>query len=344
VPSPSGKQWTASTINGSRGRGILYNEAYIGRLVWNRSSGAKDPETGRRVARLNPTGERLAVAAEHLRIVPDDLWTAAQARKRENGSDGQPEKLHKDRRPRHLFSGLVRCGCCSGAYAIKSKDRLSCVNRYQRGTCDNERTIRVSELERRVFDGLKVRLLAPNAIAAFLREYHEERRRLSASSRQRRAELASRVARLRQQIENIADAIAGGVSTVAMNKRLVALEADAAEGEAELAELDATATGDVVELHPGAAEGYRQRVENLHAALAGDEVTRREAAAILRGLVSAIEVHPGAGRGETELRIRGILAGILNLAQQPMAVARTVKGGGGDGIRTHDTGQPRITV
>jgi DNA invertase Pin-like site-specific DNA recombinase len=40
IPSPSGGHWNASTINGSRkrGNGVLRNELYIGRLVWNRLS------------------------------------------------------------------------------------------------------------------------------------------------------------------------------------------------------------------------------------------------------------------------------------------------------------------
>ena len=37
IPGPRGGDWDASTINGNpaRGTGILNNELYIGRLVWN---------------------------------------------------------------------------------------------------------------------------------------------------------------------------------------------------------------------------------------------------------------------------------------------------------------------
>jgi hypothetical protein len=42
-------QWQSS-----RGTGILNNELYIGRLVWNRLRYVKDPETGKRVSRPNP--------------------------------------------------------------------------------------------------------------------------------------------------------------------------------------------------------------------------------------------------------------------------------------------------
>jgi DNA invertase Pin-like site-specific DNA recombinase len=56
VAGPSGNAWGPSTIHGNRqrGTGILNNELYIGRLVWNRLRYVKDPETGRRVSRLNP--------------------------------------------------------------------------------------------------------------------------------------------------------------------------------------------------------------------------------------------------------------------------------------------------
>ena len=38
VPPPRGRSWNASTINGNRMRcsGILQNELYVGRLVWNK--------------------------------------------------------------------------------------------------------------------------------------------------------------------------------------------------------------------------------------------------------------------------------------------------------------------
>ena len=56
VPSPRGGQWNASTINGNRRRrnGILNNELYTGRITYNRQRFLKDPETGKRIARLNP--------------------------------------------------------------------------------------------------------------------------------------------------------------------------------------------------------------------------------------------------------------------------------------------------
>ncbi|WP_227513132.1 recombinase family protein, partial [Tritonibacter mobilis] len=56
IAPPSGRYWGASTIHGNRqrGTGILNNELYIGRQIWNRLNYRKDPSTGKRISRLNP--------------------------------------------------------------------------------------------------------------------------------------------------------------------------------------------------------------------------------------------------------------------------------------------------
>jgi site-specific DNA recombinase len=79
--SPKRIAWRggASAINGSRkrGAGILDNELYIGRLIWNRLRYDKDPETGRRRSRGNQTRDVVAVEVGEPRIVSDELWTAS---------------------------------------------------------------------------------------------------------------------------------------------------------------------------------------------------------------------------------------------------------------------------
>jgi hypothetical protein len=63
-PGPHGSTWGPSTIYGNwrRRTGILNNELYIGRLVWNRQRYEKDPETGKRMAR--PNDERAWIVRE----------------------------------------------------------------------------------------------------------------------------------------------------------------------------------------------------------------------------------------------------------------------------------------
>ena len=56
VPGPKGRPWQDTTIRGhaTRRTGILRNDLYAGRLVWNKQHYVKDPTTGRRLARPNP--------------------------------------------------------------------------------------------------------------------------------------------------------------------------------------------------------------------------------------------------------------------------------------------------
>jgi site-specific DNA recombinase len=82
VPSPSGRGWGPSTIHGNwqRGTGILNNELYIGRQVWNRLRFIKDPQTGKRISRFNPESEWVTRDVPELRIIDQDLWDRVKAR------------------------------------------------------------------------------------------------------------------------------------------------------------------------------------------------------------------------------------------------------------------------
>jgi hypothetical protein len=63
-----------------RGTGILNNELYLGRLVWNRLTYVKDPSTGRRRSRRNAEAQIVSLGDPELRIVSDELWEAVKAR------------------------------------------------------------------------------------------------------------------------------------------------------------------------------------------------------------------------------------------------------------------------
>jgi site-specific DNA recombinase len=53
VRPPRGRRWNASTINGNAqlGAGLIFNELYAGRIVWNKVRMVKDPDTGERLSR-----------------------------------------------------------------------------------------------------------------------------------------------------------------------------------------------------------------------------------------------------------------------------------------------------
>ena len=63
-------------------------------------------------------------------------------------------------------------------------------------------------------------------------------------------------------------------------------------------------------LHPNLPELYRRRVEALEVSLA-DPSTCLAATEALRGLIDAIQIHPGERRGELAVSLRGDLAAFL---------------------------------
>ncbi|MEH6775935.1 MAG: recombinase family protein [Cereibacter changlensis] len=81
-PGTGSGDWSFSTISGNakRGIGLLNNELYIGRLVWNRQRFIKDPATGKRQARLNPPEAWIIEEVPELRIIDDDLWQEVKER------------------------------------------------------------------------------------------------------------------------------------------------------------------------------------------------------------------------------------------------------------------------
>jgi hypothetical protein len=64
-PQPGGTRWNASTINGNAqpGIGIIFNDLYAGRIVWNKVRMVKNPDTGKRLSRPSPREEWRVVPA-----------------------------------------------------------------------------------------------------------------------------------------------------------------------------------------------------------------------------------------------------------------------------------------
>src|SRR5436190_683414 len=79
-PGPQGRAWGPSTIHGNlvRRNGILNNELYIGRLIWNRQRFLKDPDTGKRIAKPNPPSAWILHEVPELRVLDDELWAAVK--------------------------------------------------------------------------------------------------------------------------------------------------------------------------------------------------------------------------------------------------------------------------
>jgi site-specific DNA recombinase len=307
IAGPFGGAWSPSTIYGNhqRGTGILNNELYVGRLVWNRLRYMKNPDTGKRVSRLNPTSEWMSKDVPGLRIVPDEIWTAAKARQKHTRHTMKTAgALGAAKRPQHLFSGLTKCGICGAGFIMSGKNRLGCFGARDQGRCDNHLTIRRDEVEARVLTALQEKLLRQDLFEEFTREMNrlrmEHRAGLSAAERE--------IERIEVRRKKLIEMVMNGVAPSEVKDELNANAAKREELKATLAAADAPPPL----LHPEMAGLYRQKVTVLGQALEHPE-TRTEASEALRGLIDAIVLTPN--QGELQIELKGNLAAMLGAAQ-----------------------------
>ncbi len=315
IQAPTGGDWGFSTINGNRqrGTGILNNEMYIGRMLWNRQRFIKDPDTGKRVSRLNPESEWVIQDVPDLRIVEQDLWDRVKGRQKAikvNHRTGEPNRLHERQRGKHLFSGLTKCGCCGGGYSTISINLVGCSTARNKGTCDNRLNIRHDQLEARILTALKERIMDPELFKGFCDEFTRQMNRRRMDARATIEASKSECLRIDRDLERLVDRyLAEDDNNAArvLNARMKQLEARKDELQAFLANVDEPPPV----LHPTVATVYRTRVSALYDALQ-QEASRDEAADIIRTLVSEITLTPEDGVLQVELL--GDLAGILTIA------------------------------
>ncbi len=318
VSGPSGNTWGPSTIYGNwrRGTGILNNDLYIGKLVWNRLRYIKDPTTGKRVSKLNERQDWTVKLVPELRIVDQDLWDRVKARqndtrRRITSASRTGVRCERARRPVYLFSGLVRCGVCGGGFTMVNTIHYGCNNARNKGTCANSLSIRRDRFEESVLDGLKSRLMEPELVEEFIAEYHRE---LNRSSGHRDAERRRQEKELHladQGIRAIIESIKAGFRTDAMREELEVLDTR----KKELTTTLASTTSNPVRLHPNLAAVYRAKVEQLREAL-NQHDTRTEATTILRGLIDKIRLVPDGK--ELRIHLIGQLAALMAIGQKQL--------------------------
>jgi site-specific DNA recombinase len=170
VPSPTGKPtWGHSTV--SR---LLRNEAYIGRVYFNRTESVPDRRpTGRN--RQVPRDPDKWIPIDCPRIVSDEVFEAA-AQVATDNTKWSPRRAEPGQ---WLLKGLVKCGACGvGTNCHKMRGRNGNWHRYyycrnhdplraggQERRCP-ERNIRAAALDEFVFDRIRAALTQPDQLLA----------------------------------------------------------------------------------------------------------------------------------------------------------------------------------
>jgi site-specific DNA recombinase len=241
VPGPGGRPWGDTTIRGHvlRRTGLLHNELYIGKLVWNKQRYVKGPTTSRRLARLNPESAWIVYEVPSLRIIDQPLWEQVQARlgtirNAPRTQKALEKKFWLKRRPRHLLTGLAHCGSCGAPLASVGKDYLACGAARRHGTCKNRHSIRRETVEALIIEALKHQLMAPDVVAEFVREFHAEVNRQQHVQQLGLAQKRREYDEVSRKLGGLIEAIADGLRAAGLQAKLDQLENRKAELAVEL--------------------------------------------------------------------------------------------------------------
>ncbi|MEP7172439.1 MAG: recombinase family protein [Aestuariivirga sp.] len=325
IPGPGGRHWSNTTIRGQsrRGTGILNNSLYRGLLEWNRCSYVKDPATGKRVARPNPPEKLETCEVPELRIVDDDIWHSVKQQQGKirlslRGQAGikagaARHDLYSTHRARFLLSGLLKCACCGGNLVIMGKDRFGCSTRRRQGTCTNALSITRQSIEARVLVGLKERLVTPELLSIFVKEFQAEYARLRSEALASHDQTTKLVADVEKKIKAIMVAIEDGFYQPEMKGRMDALVAE----KARL--LERASSGELAEklvLHPRMHELYARKVRELDTLFQLGGVVGRTAMETIRSLITKVTVGPSNASDGYDAVLHGDLAVILRACDE----------------------------
>lgn len=320
VQAPRGSTWAASAIRPDlkRGIGILANPIYMGQQVWNKSHWVKHPETRRRVRRERPPSEWITTTHQELAIIDPATFAAAKRR-----AEGKTIAMHakNGRPPRHLLSGILRCGECGGPMVAVDRYRYGCARAKESGICRSRLRFARIDAERAVVAGITQELLSEDAFLAFNREAKAALKRHAPDIEAMRRKQANAIA----ERDNIMKAIKAGIFTASTKAEIVACERAIADAAQSIQQAQAQQPTRILPAARAAWQRYASDLANhtrdIHAARTA-----------LRGLLGAeIHVHknekgdPVAEIAESSVQIT-VVAGagyVRCLTAAPFSIALT---------------------
>jgi len=326
TPAPTSRGWSLSGV-----REILHREIYVGAVVYGKQV-RTGPEARERVSDPSKWTRR---TDESLRIISDELWTAAHARIQASAATflrntkgrmlGQAERT----KGLYLLSNLLVCGATTPEGASRAHGGTLCgepLIATQRGRnlrrgyvcrghlskgaayCVNATSVPMDEIHAVVVKALR-ETFSVESFEAHLKKTAED----DAARESRQAERGALLARLpviATEEQRVADAIAGGAEVPVLVAKLKALQTEREIAEARVSELegierDLKADGETVE---------RLRVTwgSWSGALEADPVYARQ---ILRKVLPVpVVVRPRGTRGDRSWDFVGVGAfdGVLS--------------------------------
>ena len=253
VPRRTGRQrsWAPSTV-----REILYRPLYRGEVVWNKVK--KRDQWGLKKYLARPESEWLRIDAPALRIVSDELWDIAHARLAASRQAylryntgrlwGRPANGVESK---YILTGLAGCARCGGGLVVRSRDygnrrrfAYLCSYYHHRGAsaCANGLEAPMEIANREVLSTVEADLLRPEVVDSAIVKAVDLLRPSDESFEAQRAEFRAALARLDEELERLAAAVAQGGGRLtprgAPEADDLRLQLAALEGRRRLASLD----------------------------------------------------------------------------------------------------------
>lgn len=290
IPSPRARTkhesrgWPHTTI-----RSMLKNERYIGVWTYKTTEWVKVPGTNKRRPRKRDDAEVIRAERPHLRIVPEDLWSAVQMRLERIGKRYKSDRREPSIASRAVYplSGLIRCTCgapMSIYGGSRTAKRYRCADNIKRGTCENSLSVKEEIARRVILSGVRARLMRPAAIEFIRKEFA---RGLGEASRSLDVEIderRKRLARTEGKIRGLIEFIAGGDRSSYVVETLHDLEVQAKADKAAIKSLRDQARkpialpsadeliGSVLDVEQAIAEDPVTGRERLHALFSGRRI------------------------------------------------------------------------
>ena len=299
IPSPGARwnrserrtdgKWHFSTILGSRKKsvGILQNELYVGRFVWNRSHWVKDPDTGVEKRFERPRSDWVVRERPELRIVDDVTWQ----RVRERLTDVNLKSVNRPKRI-FIFSTLLKCGACGSNLVMADGYKYRCGTAVAcgRSACSNDRRVSRTQAEKELLASLRDELKHGDYLRHF--EQEAERALAAQASGGHTDGVHKRIEELTREIGRMVRHIREGMDVPELGEALRAAQAERSRLTTRLdAEAAPPSPRGLRDTLRAAADGFMRMLDELPAHLSDPEIAL-EVRQALRGWMGDIQVVP----------------------------------------------------
>ena len=201
---------------------ILSNQKYIGNYTFNK---------GYRHDRHTKRDDTIIIEDVLPAIISKEDFMKVQEIRKSNRKSGE---FTRKKDIVYLLSGLIVCGKCGANFVGHTTKKIkngvtyyssyyTCANRNRLGRCTSP-NLKKNEIENEIIKLLTDRLLNGTEIEELTKKINEQYKSIYKDSFHDIKELQEEIADKETQINNITDAIASGVSSVALTNKLQQLE------------------------------------------------------------------------------------------------------------------------